>query len=75
LLVFAAISPLGIALGQSVPGPKIQRVCEPSVPGGSTPQADRSTLRNETRSRAGQVSATSIEPTAHSPFNEKRTML
>jgi hypothetical protein len=27
------------------------------------------------RSRAGQVSATSIEPTAHSPFNAKRTTL
>jgi hypothetical protein len=39
------------------------------------PQAERSTLRTRPRNRAGQVSATSIEPTAHSPFNAKRTML
>ena len=39
------------------------------------PQAERSTLSTIPRNRAGQVSATSIEPTAHSPFRAKRTTL
>ena len=39
------------------------------------PQADRSKLSTRPRNLAGQVSATSIEPTAHSPFSAKRTML
>src|SRR3546814_16234889 len=38
------------------------------------PQADRSAQMIVPRSRAGQVSATSIEPMAHSPFSAKRTI-
>ena len=37
-----------------------------------TPQAARSAQTIRPRSRAGQVSATSIEPIAHSPFSAKR---
>jgi hypothetical protein len=38
-----------------------------------TPQAARLADRTRPRSRAGQVSATSMEPIAHSPFSAKRT--
>ena len=39
-----------------------------------TPHADRAAHITMPRSRAGLVSATSMEPMAHSPFSAKRTM-
>jgi hypothetical protein len=38
-----------------------------------THQADRVTLITRPRSRAGQVSATSIEPSDHSPLSAKKS--
>ena len=45
----------------------------PPASAAPTPQVERSALTTKPRIRAGQVSATSIDPIAHSPLSEKRT--